>query len=219
MTNFNFWNADESEIQVEESAKTGKEVEKKLPPQFPDDAQIPDTITKTWVEAQLPKSVWAEARRGGGKCTPSVIAEMAKVASKTPSKRGLMARFGLTVRTYYLWEQKAAQGMQPYALWHQCVMHGFSQIEEELLDNIRGHAVSDWKAAAWYLARLNREEFGEKQPTTEISVSSDGASKVTINRITDDDALAIARIMNEIGALPSSESNVIEGEVVREDGN
>ena len=213
MSNFDFWNAEESEIQVDESAKPSKEVAK-LPPQFPESAAIPDTITKTWVESQLPASVWN--RNKASKCTPVLIAEMSKTAAKTPSKRGMMARYGLTIKTYYMWERKAANGEQPYALWHQCIMHGFSQLEEELLDNVRGHAVSDWKAAAWYLARLNREEYGEKQPTTEIQVNSDGASKVTINRITDDDAMAIARIMNDIGAL-SGGDNVIEGEVVRED--
>lgn len=215
MSNFDFWNSDQTDIEVAESERSA-EVEK-LPPQFEESAQIPEKITATWVRAQLPKSTWD--RHKSNKCTPSVIAEMAKVASKTPSKRGMMARFGFHVQTYYLWERKAAQGEQPYALWHQCVMHGFSQLEEELLDNVRGHAVADWKAAAWYLARLNREEYGEKQATTQISVQGESGSKVTINRITDDDALAIARIMDEIGALPSGQAsgNVIEGEVVQED--
>lgn len=214
MSKFDFWNTDQSEIEVEESEKVSTEIAK-LPPQFPETAAIPDTITKTWVEAQLPKSAWSKSKQA--KCTPSVIAEMAKVAAKTPSKRGLMARFGLSVATYYKWERQAALGEQPYALWHQCIMHGFSQLEEELLDNVRGHAVTDWKAAAWYLARLNREEFGEKQSTTQISVQGEGGSKVTINRITDDDAMAIARIMGDIGALPAGKGEVIEGEVVRED--
>jgi len=217
MSNFDFWNQDDSQIEVEESDKAGAEVAK-LPPQFPEDAILPDKITKAWVEAQLPQSVWKKHKNN--RCTPTIIAEMARVAGKTPSKRGLMARFGLTHQTYYVWERKAAQGEQPYALWHQCVMHGFSQIEDELLDNIRGHAVVDWKAAAWYLARLNREEFGEKQATTQISVQGEGGSKVTINRITDDDAMAIAKIMDQIGALPAAPSNdVIEGEVVSESEN
>lgn len=216
MSNFDFWNADKTEIEVEESERKSAEVEK-LPPQFSEDAMIPDTITKTWVEAQLPKSTWTRVSKSA-KISPSVIAEMSKIAAKTPSKRGLMARFGLHVNTYYLWERKAAAGEQPYVLWHQCIMHGFSQLEDELLDNVRGHAVTDWKAAAWYLARLNREEYGEKQSTTQISVQGEGGSKVTINRITDDDAMAIARIMDEIGALPAGKSDdVIEGEVVRED--
>lgn len=210
MSNFDFWNADESEIQVEESQSKAVE---KLPPQFPETAAIPDTITRAWVEAQLPASTWKKAR----KLSPGVIAEMAKIAGKTPSRRGMMARFGLAISTYYQWERKAAQGEQPYALWHQCIMHGFSQLEEELLDNVRGHAVSDWKAAAWYLARINREEYGEKQSSTQIEVKGEGGSKVTINRITDDDAMAIARIMGDIGALPSADPKVIEGEVVRED--
>lgn len=214
MSKFDFWNADETEIEIDESEKPKAELVKQLPPQFEETAAIPDTITKAWVEAQLPKSVWS---RKNAKLNPSVIAEMSKIAAKTPSKRGLMARFGLHLNTYYLWERKAAAGEQPYALWHQCIMHGFSQLEDELLDNVRGHAVTDWKAAAWYLARLNREEYGEKQSTTQISVQGEGGSKVTINRITDDDAMAIARIMGEIGALPAGDADVVDGEVVGED--
>src|SRR5690606_13329684 len=86
LSKFDFWNSDETQIEQAESEEPSTEVEK-IPPMFPESAQIPDTITKTWVEAQLPKSVWNRHR---GKCTPSMIAEMAKVAAKTPSKRGLM---------------------------------------------------------------------------------------------------------------------------------
>ena len=207
---FDFWNQDQSEIEPDE--QTPSKALEPIPPQFPESAEVPDKITKTWVEAQLSAAVW----KRNPKLTPRVIAEMAAVAGKTPSKRGLMARFGFSVGTYYNWERKAAMGEQPYALWHQCVLHGFSSLEEELLDNSRGHAAGDWKAAAWYLARLNRDEFGEKQSSTQIQVDSGGVSKVTVNRITEDDAMAIARIMGEIGALPPGQGDVVDGEVVED---
>jgi hypothetical protein len=214
--NFDFWKTDQTEVDLE-GAKSA-EVEK-FPPQFSEDEslELPDKFTSSWVRSQLAESVWKKVPQQA-KISPALIAEMANAAAKTPSKRGLMARFGMGPKSFYIWEAKAAQGIEPYALWHRCVMHGFSKLEEELLDNVRGHAISDWKAAAWYLARLNREEFGEKQATTQISVQGEGGSKVTVNRITEDDAMAIARIMGEIGALPSGTSdNVIEGEVVEGD--
>lgn len=214
MGKYDFWNEENSEIELDESAST--EVEK-YAPQFEEEesAALPDKFTKTWVKAQLPKSVW-DKQGHRAQCTPAVIAQMAEAAKKTTSKRGLMARFGLSTSLWSMWEAKAMMGEQPYVLWHQCMMHSLSQVEEEMLENIRGHAVTDWKAAAWYLQRLNRDEYSDKQPNTQISVQNEGGSKVTINRITDDDAMAIAQIMGEIGALPSGE-NVVEGEVVSEE--
>jgi hypothetical protein len=218
MGKYDFWNEDDSEVELSDTAKSA-EVEK-YAPQFDDDEvpTLPDKFTKTWVAAQLPKSVWPGNGKPGrpGACTPQLIAAMAEAAKKTTSKRGLSARFGLNPSMWTLWERKALMGEQPYVLWHQCMMHSFSLVEEEMLGNIRDHAVSDWKAAAWYLQRLNRDEYSDKQPNTQISVQNEGGSKVTINRITDDDAMAIAQIMGEIGALPSGD-NTIEGEVVSEE--
>lgn len=209
---FDFWNSDKTE--VEHNPQIIKAEVEEYAPQFPETVTIPDKLTKTWVQSQLPVSTWK--RHKTTKCTPALISEMSRMAAKTPSKRALMARFGMPMSTWYRWERKALAGEQPYVLWHQCVMHGISQLEEELLDNIRGHAVTDWKAAAWYLARINREEYSEKQATTQISVQGDSGSKVTINRISEDDAVSIARILGEINAIPAGESGVVDGEVVGE---
>lgn len=219
MGDYDFWNQDNSEIELSETAKAS-EVEK-YAPQFDDDetAALPQKFTKTWVAAQLPKSAWPANKKGAGRlgnCSPALIAEMAEAAKLTTSKRGLMARFGLSGPVWHQWERKALQGEQPYVLWHQCMMHSLSQVEEEMLENIRGHAVTDWKAAAWYLQRLNRDEYSDKQPSTQVTVQNEGGSKVTINRITPDDGLAIAQIMQQIGALPDSE-DVVDGEVLSED--
>jgi hypothetical protein len=218
MGQYDFWNAENSEIELGEPA-SHTEVEK-YAPQFDDDvsSELPAKFTKTWVEAQLPKSAWPRVGKQRGavsNCTPRLISEMAEAAKKTTSKRGLMARFGLTSVTWGAWERRAIAGEQPYVLWHQCMMHSLSQVEEEMLENIRGHAVTDWKAAAWYLQRLNRDEYSDKQPSTQVTVQNEGGGKVTINRITEDDAMAIAQIMGEIGALP--EGSVVEGEVVSEE--
>jgi hypothetical protein len=212
---FSFWN--ESEIDLDSA--TGKEVEKLPKPSFSEveEFSIPDKLTMTWIKNQLPASVWKKAASKGGRCNPNMIASMAKHATKTPSKRAIMARMGMSERTWYLWENKAALGEQPYALWYQCMMHSFASIEDELLDNIRGHAMSDWKAATWLLSRMNKEEFAENKGnsgTTNVTIEGDSGTKVTINTLTQDDANAIGKIFTQIGAF---DPNVIDGEVVEDD--
>ncbi len=213
MGKYDFWNEENSEIEITDT--TGAEVET-YAPQFtePETAALPAKFTKTWVSAQLPKSAWPT--HGNAVISPILIAEMAEAAKMSTSKRALMARFGLNLSTWYEWERRAAKGDRPYVLWHQCIMHSLSQVEEEMLENIRGHAVTDWKAAAWYLQRLNRDEYSDKQPSTQVTVQNEGGSKVTINRITEDDARQIANIMGQIGALPPED--VVDGEVVDEEG-
>lgn len=217
---FGFWN----ESSHEDSPKTpkpSKQVEKGTPPDFP------HKITAEWVREQLPKKVWDTVKRNGGQCSPETIHCMADIARRTPSKRSISIRAGLHPKTWQRWEALAEQGEQPYLLWYQCMALSLSELEEEMLDNIRGAAVSDWKAATWMLSKINKEEFAEQKgggdsSSTSIEIKNDkNSAKVTINTLTREDTEKIGAIFQQIGAFQPQElesGEVVDGEVVEEEG-
>lgn len=175
-------------------------------------AGMPNELTIGWVDRQLPTAVWRENKTA---LNPAMIVLMCKYARKGMSKRAIMARIGMHVNSWTVWERQAAQGNQPYALWYQCVMHSASGIEEELLDRVRRHAIEDWKAASWLLNKLNPDEFSEnKNPTTTVNINNDGIeAKVQVNRLDDNTTKKIAELyMAHVQPEPAA----IEGEVVEE---
>lgn len=215
---FSFWN--ESSIEGTPEKAVEKRPEPAVSPVFP------DKLTVSWIRDQLPEAVWAKATKGNGLCSPEMIKVMADFARKTPSKRAISVRAGTSPHTWNEWEARAARGEQPYLLWYQCIAVSLSELEEELIDNIRGASMSDWKAATWLLGRVNKDEFGDVKPTapaqasTTVEVKADKSTKVTINSLTREDTDRIADIMSQIGAFnpPAEleEGEIVDGDVVEE---
>lgn len=180
-----------------------------------DKYRMPSTITAKWVEAQLTRKEWAEVKRtqGTNKLNPYLIESMCKDAKKGLSKRSVMARAGYATATWGNWERKAAEGLQPYLLWYQCMMLAYSSVEEEEMDKIRAAGHEDWKAAKWILETLNRDEYGATPSTQITNIHGGVKNESSVNYMSEDDSVQVAKLLQAIGAVPIAE-NVIEGEVI-----
>lgn len=206
------WWAAEAEVEVE----AGKPAVRK--PRELDEVdkyRMPKTFGSKWIEAQLSKAEWAQIKRtqSGTKLNPYLIESMCMDAKKGLSKRSIMARAGYSVQTWHGWERKAAEGIQPYALWYQCMMLSISQVEEELIKNVRLASMEDWKAAKWLLEMHNKDEYSPT-PTTQITnIAGDVQAEKSVNYMTEDDAIKVAKLLQSFGAVPQIE-NVVEGEIV-----
>ena len=181
--------------------------------------RMPDRVTAKWVEAQLTKAEWTQIKRtqGQNKLNPFLIESMCMDAKKGLSKRSIMARAGLSVTTWAQWERKALEGLQPYALWYQSMMISVSSVEEDLIENIKLAGMSDWKASKWLLEQINKDEYTPAPKNQVINVQGDVTNtEQSINYMSEDDSVTVARLLRDIGALPQIE-NVVEGEIVESD--
>lgn len=177
---------------------------------------MPPNITQEWVRSQVDLTQWP----AGSALNPALIVELCKYARKGLSKRGMMARVGLAVNTWYAWEAKAREGLEPYATCMRAVSYSASQVEEELLDKVKMGADTDWKAAKWLLEMGNREEYGSgDKGGTQVTINNGDVTNNTasVNYVTQDDALEIATLLEGIGALKKSNHPVLEGEVLDDD--
>lgn len=206
------WWANETEVEASPGLPA------KLPPKQLDEVdryRMPDTITAKWVTTQLTKQEWAEIKstHRGLRLNPYMIESMARDAKKGLSKRSIMARHGMATSTWATWEKKAAQGEQPYLLWYQCIMFAVSSVEESLIDNIKLAGMSDWKASKWLLEQLNKEEYGPTPKSQTVNIAGDvnnTENNASVNYMSDDHALEVAKILQTIGVVPQIE-NVVEG--------
>lgn len=214
----NEWWAEETEVEAEAgppAVRKPKELDEV------DKYRMPKTVTAKWVQAQLSKTEWAQVKRtqGSNLLNPHLIESMCRDAQKGLSKRSIMARAGYAVSTWNQWERKAAEGIQPYALWYQCVMLSYSSVEEEEMQKIRLAGLEDWKASKWILEQLNKDEYGPTPKTQITNISGDVSSTTeqSINFMSEDEAIKVAQLLRDIKAIPQVE-NVVEGEIV-EDNN
>lgn len=204
--------------EVETDAQPGLPVVKK--PKIVDEVdsyRIPTNVTAAWIRSQLTKQEWDDIKSTQNRLllNPELIASMCKDAKKGLSKRSIMARHGYSVQTWGAWERKAADGMQPYALWYTCMMISISSVEEELMDNIRDAGREDWKASKWLLEQLNKDEYGPTPKGATVNINGDVNNETSVNHVSPSEAMNIAKIMQAIGALPEPE--VLEGEVIEDD--
>jgi hypothetical protein len=210
------WWATDTEVEVDAGKKP---VRKPAELDEVDKYRMPKTINAKWIEAQLSKAEWSRIKRtpNATKLNPHLIESMCMDARKGLSKRSIMSRAGYHVVNWGRWEQKAAQGEQPYALWYQCMLLSISQVEEELIKNVRLASMEDWKAAKWLLEMHNKEEYSAA-PTTQITnIAGDvQATENSVNYMTEDDALKVAKLLQSFGAVPQID-NVVEGEVVEDE--
>lgn len=184
-----------------------------------DTYRMPETVTAKWVEAQLSKKEWAQIKRtqGPGKLNPHLIESMCRDAKKGLSKRSVMARSGYAVSTWATWEAKAAQGIQPYLLWYQCMMLSYSSVEEQEMEKIRMAGHADWKASKWILEQINKDEYSPTPKTQITNIAGDvTTNEASVNYMTEDDTMKVAQLLQAIGAIPKEIDNVVEGEVVDE---
>ena len=194
----------------------------KLPPKDLDEVdkyRMPAVITGKWIQSQLTKQEWAEIKRTHTtlKLNPYLIESMAKDAKKGLSKRSIMARAGLSVVTWTAWEHKAAQGEQPYLLWYQMMMYAVSSVEEDLIENIKLAGMSDWKASKWLLEQLNKDEYSPTPKNQTVNIAGDVKTDNTtsVNYMSEDKALEVAKLLQGLGVVPQIE-NVVEGEIVED---
>lgn len=208
------WWAAETEVEVEAGKPA---VRKPADLDEVDKYRMPPKVTPKWIEAQLSKAEWSQIKRTQKNCklNPYLIDAMCADARKGLSKRSIMSRAGYHVATWNSWENKAAQGIQPYALWYQCMMLSISSVEEDLVKNIRLASLEDWKAAKWLLEMQNRDEYGASPSTQITNITGDVVEEKSVNYMTEDDALQVAKLLQSFGAVPQID-NVVEGEVVED---
>lgn len=172
--------------------------------------RVPERLTAGWIERQIPKSVWKESR---SKLNPHLILSMAEDAGKGISKRAIMARAGYSVNTWHAWVKRAAAGEPVYELWYKCILFAASSKEAELIEKVDGAATSDWRAAKWLLEQINKEEYAEATGNLTVNVDN-SKDKTTINSISDNNAVSVAKILQELGVAGG---DVVDGEVVEDE--
>jgi hypothetical protein len=169
--------------------------------------KTPAHLTAAWIERQLPKSVW---KANKSKLNPHLIYSMCEDARKGLSKRAIMARIGMQPTTWDSWQRKAFEGSSVYEVWYMCIMHSISSVEAKLVDNVMDAADNDWRAAKWLLERINKDEYSDAPSSIAVTVNTE---KPSINSISDENALAIANILQELGVVQET----VDAEVVEDD--
>lgn len=205
---------EEAEIDLD-GLGPGKELEKR--PKGMTSAELsrlPDKLTAEWVGRQLPKKDW---QKNQSVLNPQLIVHMHKDIRKGLSQRAVCARSGISTQTWWMWERKAAEEVEPYATWYRCMLHGVALLEDELIDHVRTAAGMDWKAATWLLGKINRDEYADTKGavTTNVRIEGDVGNKQTINSLDESEATKIANLMAKIGALPPA--TVVDAEVVEDE--
>jgi hypothetical protein len=107
-------------------------------------------------------------------------------------------------------------GDQPYALWYQVLLSGSAQKQEELLGQVWRATATDWKAAAWWLGKMDPETFsdnknGTANTTVNITQGDTNDKKIEINKLDDEGTRKILDLFRQVpGALPTLEGEVVE---------
>lgn len=68
---------------------------------------------------------------------------------------------GISPATHHEWIRKGEEGTQPYADYKDAVTRAWEAAEVRNVTLIQRHAQGDWRAAAWYLERSRRENWGK----------------------------------------------------------
>lgn len=176
---------------------------------------MPARLSPEWVEGQLPKELWKANRSA---INPRTVVFMVDLRAQGLSKKGVMARMGLAPNTWHAWMKKAQAGEQPYLLWSQCIGTAEADMEEEMMDNVRNAAQSDWKAAKWVLERMQPEEYSDKAGGGGISIHGDvnvNNKQTTVNSLSLDEVAEIMGVFGEIditGSALTVEAEVVEDE-------
>lgn len=192
--------------------------------------RMPERLSDSWVRSQMTKAQWEKAPRAGGvRMNPAMVVAMMDDAKKGLSKRSIMARAGLPNGTWARWERMASdrEAHPFFALWHLCMIHAISSVEEDLLDSVKMAAISDWKAAKWLLEQINKEEYAPAAAGSNITqVNVDASTKSTnvnsVNYVSEEKALEVGKLLMSLGVIPS-EDNAIdaiveeEAEIVEDD--
>lgn len=176
---------------------------------------MPSRLSPNWVEGQLQKAVWKDTRSA---INPQSICFMAGLRAQAMSIKGVMARMGLSPGAWHSWMKRAREGEQPYLLWSQCMGHAQADMEEELLDNVRNAATTDWKASSWLLGKMQPDDYSDKIGTTNNTINVHGdvnTQQTTVNSISNEELQDVMGIMNEINVLKRLEP--VDAEIVEED--
>lgn len=185
---------------------------------------FPSIVNATWVEEQLSGLQW-KFIKSNTKLSPQLIVSMYKDAKKGLSKRAILARHGMPPARWSQWQKLADEGVEPYYLWSQCMFYAASQVEADVLKDIRMQASGDFKAAKWLLEHINREEYGPTPKEQTVNISGDvnnTQNNVTtntdsVNYMDDDKAKQIAQLLQTFKVVPKLEG--IEDAEVIEDGS
>lgn len=186
--------------------------------------EFPPNLNMTWISDQLTGSQWKIIHSEGIKMNPQLILSMYRDAKKGLSKRAILARHGYPPAKWSEWQRRADDGQEPYYLWSQCMFYAASQVEEDVLKNVRLQATGDFKAAKWLLEHINRDEYGPTPKEQTVNIHGDvNASQTTtnhaetsVNYMSDDKALEIARLLKTFNVVPELEAPV-EAEVVEDE--
>jgi hypothetical protein len=107
--------------------------------------------------------------------TPELVARVAEVVQVGVRKRDAAMALGISERTYRHWlslghrerERMAAMGLSepdhdaaPYVAFLDACDNAWAEAKATALLSIRHAMTTDWRAAAWWLERVHRLEFG-----------------------------------------------------------
>jgi hypothetical protein len=122
------------------------------------------------------------------KLTEELMVSLCKTLSIGVDVNTACLREGISRATYYVWRQRGLGGEghepeEPYAQFVEAVDKAIANAEARMLANVVKAADSDWRAAAWFLERRNREVYGSTQKV-ELSGTDGGAIKTqTTHRV------------------------------------
>jgi hypothetical protein len=150
--------------------------------------------------------------RRGGKCTPVLISTVGNLLLGGMSIAGICGMVGIT---YHLWMEWMENGQdpdkQPYCTFRRMVLLCRGRVEQRMVSTWVDAAEKDWRAAKEF---LQVRYPGEYSGTQRVEVT--GTQQVTHQHTMQvGDLQQVARILQEVGAMPSSD-DIIDASIIED---
>lgn len=125
--------------------------------------------------------------------TDELALEIAKHLIRGSSIADACALAGIAESTYHAWVKRGEAGESPFAEFSELTRAARAEARTRLVRVVRRAATEgDWKAAAWFLERSDRSNWGRTvDAKVEHSGPNGGPIEIDVTKLTDDELRAI----------------------------
>jgi len=168
-----------------------------------------------WLPSDFPLDAgqMAAHKAHGGKWDAERIAKAVNLAQRGLSQTGIAGQMGVTIVQWldYLRLGRAPEARDPWKTLAMSVQFAQGLLEERALESWVEAFDKDWRASKEFLASRIPQEYGTAQ---RLEITG-GVQHNVVHTLEDSDLIAVAQLLQTIGAGPK---DMIEGEVI-EDGD
>ena len=97
------------------------------------------------------------------KCTPKVIARVARILALGGTINSACRAGGIDPVSYYKWIKRGEAGEEPFVNFLHAIKESQAVAEEKALRVIDEAMLDSWQAAAWLLERRYPNDWGRRQ--------------------------------------------------------